>query len=131
MPAAHLAPVDTFESDPAAVAGMFLGTPYLWGGNTAFGVDCSGLVQAAFTACGLPCPADSDMQMSLGSEVTGALRRGDLLFWKGHVAIVVDEARLIHANAHHMAVAFEGIDAAIARIEAQGDGPVLSRRRIG
>jgi NlpC/P60 family/Bacterial dipeptidyl-peptidase Sh3 domain len=130
IPAVHLAPVGEPEADPVAVAEMFLGTPYLWGGNTAFGIDCSGLVQAALLACGTACPADSDMQMSLGDEVTGPLARGDLVFWKGHVAMVVDDTRLIHANAHHMAVAYEGIDEAITRIEAQGDGPVLARRRL-
>ena len=130
VPEGHLAPVDTLESDPASVAQLFLGTPYLWGGNSSFGIDCSGLVQAALLACGIDCPGDSDMQQSLGQEVDGPLQRGDLLFWKGHVAMVVDADRIIHANAHHMAVAYEGIEAAIARIETQGDGPVIARRRL-
>lgn len=130
VPAVHLAPADALENDPVAVAELFLGTPYLWGGNTAFGIDCSGLVQAALLACGIDCPGDSDLQTALGDEVTGDLERGDLVFWKGHVAMVVDADRLIHANAHHMAVAYEGIDDAIARIDAQGDGPVLARRRV-
>lgn len=130
MPTAHLAPADSRETDPVAVAEMFLGTPYVWGGNSAFGIDCSGLIQAALLACGTPCPGDSDMQMSLGDEVEGPLARGDLIFWKGHVAMAVDAARLIHANGHDMAVAYEGIEAAIARIEAQGEGPVLARRRL-
>ncbi|HHS94643.1 MAG TPA: peptidoglycan endopeptidase, partial [Rhodobacterales bacterium] len=89
IPSAHIAPVDTVEADPVNVAEMFVGTPYLWGGNSAFGIDCSGLVQAALTACGQDCPADSDMQMALGAEAQGAYRRGDLLFWQGHVAVVV------------------------------------------
>jgi len=130
VPMAHLRPIDALETDPVAVAARFLGTPYHWGGNSGFGIDCSGLVQAALLACGIDCPGDSDMQMALGEEVTGDLARGDLLFWNGHVAIVVDESRLIHANAHHMAVAYEGIEAAIGRIAAQGDGPVIARRRV-
>ncbi|HHC29286.1 MAG TPA: hypothetical protein ENK80_01805 [Rhodobacterales bacterium] len=88
-------------------------------------------MQAALTACGQDCPADSDMQMALGAEAQGAYRRGDLLFWQGQVAVVVDEARLIHANAHHMAVAYEPIADAISRIGAAGDGPVIAHRRLG
>lgn len=130
VPSAHLAPIGSLEPDPVATAGKFLGTPYLWGGNSAFGIDCSGLVQAALMASGIACPGDSDMQAALGTEATGAHRRGDLIFWKGHVALVVDDATLIHANAHHMAVAYEGIDATIARIAAQGDGEVTARRRL-
>lgn len=130
VPAPHLAPIGSREPDPVATAEKLLGTPYLWGGNSAFGIDCSGLVQAALLASRIACPGDSDMQMTLGDPATGAHQRGDLIFWKGHVAIVVDAACLIHANAHHMAVAYEEIDAAIARIEAQGDGPVIARRRL-
>lgn len=130
VPFAHLAPLDAPDTDPASVAERYLGTPYLWGGNSAFGIDCSGLVQAALLACAIPCPGDSDQQMSLGAEVTGPLARGDLVFWKGHVAMVADATRILHANAHHMAVAYEDTEAAIARIAAQGDGEVLARRRV-
>lgn len=130
VPMAHLRPIAEVESDPVAVAERFLGTPYLWGGNSGFGLDCSGLVQAAFLACGLPCPGDSDMQMSLGEAAEGPARRGDLLFWKGHVAMVADETRIIHANARAMGVTYEDMEAAIARIEAQGDGPVTAHRRL-
>ena len=76
------------------------------------------------------CPGDSDLQMALGVPVEGELRRGDLLFWRGHVAMMVDHETLIHANAHHMAVAYEPLDKAVLRIEAQGDGPVITRRRL-
>jgi cell wall-associated NlpC family hydrolase len=132
VPAAHLAPPDRRETDFVAVAERFVGTPYLWGGKTNLGLDCSGLVQVALTACGVPCPRDSDMQeAALGSPLapSPALRRGDLVFWKGHVAIVRDPATLIHANAFHMAVAVEPIAAAIARIRAAGS-EVSSLRRL-
>ncbi len=133
VPSCHLAPLDAPEADPVAVAARLLGTPYLWGGNSAFGIDCSGLVQIACTACGIACPGDSDMQeAALGAPLgkDAPLRRGDLLFWKGHVAWVADPETLLHANARDMAVAFEPLGQAIARIEAQGDGSVTSRRRL-
>jgi cell wall-associated NlpC family hydrolase len=133
IPAQHLHPIDSHESDPAAIAERFLGTPYLWGGNSRSGIDCSGLVQAALLACGLPCPGDSDLQeQALGMPCPAGTgyKRNDLLFWKGHVALVLDAERLIHANAHQMAVAHEGIPDAIARIKAQGDGPVTAHKRL-
>ena len=134
VPAAHLAPVEMLEDDPVTVATLLLGTPYLWGGNSAFGIDCSGLVQAACLTCGIACPGDSDLQAAgLGAPVTSGSppRRGDLLFWKGHVAWVSGPDMILHANAHHMAVAFEGLAEAVARIEAQGGGPVTGHRRPG
>jgi len=130
VPKPHIRPIERPFSDPVTVAQLFFGTPYLWGGNSAFGIDCSGLVQAAFLACGIDCPGDSDMQMSMGAPASAPYRRGDLLLWKGHVALCVDDEVLIHANAHHMAVAYEPILRAIARIEAQGDGPVTAHRRM-
>lgn len=133
LPAVHARPLSDAANDPAAIAELFLGTPYLWGGNSRFGIDCSGLVQAALTACNLPCPGDSDMQQAetgIALPPSTAPQRNDLLFWKGHVALVVNDTTLIHANAYHMAVAFEGISEAIARIEAQGDGPVTAHKRL-
>jgi cell wall-associated NlpC family hydrolase len=135
LPARHLATIDSIERDFVAVAERFLGTPYLWGGKTCLGLDCSGLVQVALTACGFRCPRDSDMQESaLGEPLAPSthlsrLQRGDLVFWTGHVAIVRDAATLVHANAFHMAVAFEPIAEAIARIRAAG-GEVTSVRRF-
>ena len=131
VPAQHLAPVDSREPDFVAVAERFLGTPYLWGGKTSLGLDCSGLVQVALTACGIACPRDTYMQVTaLGEAVAdGIRRRGDLIFWKGHVAIARDEITMIHANVFHMAVAIEPIDDAIARIR-QKDGDVTSVRRL-
>jgi hypothetical protein len=124
VPARHLAPVDAVAPDMVAVAEQFLHVPYLWGGKTSLGLDCSGLVQLALAACAVPCPRDSAMQEpALGVPLArdlANLRRGDLLFWPGHVAIVRDPATLIHANAFHMAVMIETIDAAITRTAAAG-----------
>ena len=126
VPLKHLVDVHHQERDFIGVAERFIGAPYLWGGKTNFGLDCSALVQLSLTACGVPCWRDSDMQeQSLLPAIEPAadlsnLRRGDLVFWEGHVAIVRDDATLIHANAHHMAVAIEPTGEAVARIRAAG-----------
>jgi len=128
----HLAPVGAgFGRDPAAVAERFLGAPYLWGGRDSLGLDCSGLIQQALYACGRACPRDTDQIAVLGSDVApDALRRGDLVFWRGHVGMMLDKTRLIHANASHMGVAIEPLAEAIVRIEAKGYGRPVSWRRI-
>ncbi len=124
VPLRHLAPVASHDDDFVAVAERFVGVPYLWGGKTSLGLDCSGLVQVALAAAGIVAPRDSDMQeAALGTarpHDLAALRRGDLVFWKGHVAIVRDATTLLHANAYHMAVAVEPIAEAVARIAAAG-----------
>jgi cell wall-associated NlpC family hydrolase len=133
IPKSHLRPVSRPFTDPVTVAQMHFGVPYLWGGNSVLGIDCSGLVQAALLACDITCPGDSDLQRAmLGQDLSEAeeARRGDLYFWKGHVGMVVDTETLIHANAHHMAVVYEPLRQATLRIEAQGDGPVIARKRL-
>ena len=125
LPLQHVGGVDRYVQDFVAVAERFAGTPYLWGGKSSFGIDCSGLVQMALNAAGIPCPRDTDMQQdSLGRPLdaadSGKLQRGDLIFWKGHVAIVRDALTIVHANAHHMATAIENTQQAIARIKAAG-----------
>lgn len=131
--ARHLAPVTRPESDFVAVAEGFVGAVYLWGGKTVLGIDCSGLVQVALSASGHVCPRDSDMQQNaLGTPIDPAtrdLRRGDLVFWKGHVAIVRDPETLLHANAFHMAVALEPLQPALDRIAAR-EGPPLAIKRL-
>jgi len=131
VPAVHLAPIKARAGDFVAVAEMFLNAPYLWGGKTALGLDCSGLVQTALQAAGVTCPRDSDMQeLSLGKPVAlTEMRRGDLIFWKGHVAIVRDAETIIHANAHHMMVAIEDAEGTFARIKAAGS-EVTSVKRV-
>jgi cell wall-associated NlpC family hydrolase len=131
VPTPHLAPVESREADFVAVAERFLGTPYQWGGKTSLGLDCSGLVQLALAACGFACPRDTDMQQVAVGEILadGPRRRGDLIFWRGHVAIARDASAIIHANAFHMAVAIEPIDEAIARIRSS-DGEVTCVRHI-
>lgn len=128
----HLAPAGfDFASDPATVAERHLETPYLWGGRESLGIDCSGLVMQAMLACGRACPRDTDMQEARFTQNADpqALRRGDLVFWRGHVAMMLDADQIIHANAHHMAVAIEPLNTAIARIEAAGSGEPTSYRR--
>ena len=131
IPAFHLAPMANHAGDPVAVAEMFLNVPYVWGGNSAAGIDCSGLAQAALLAAGIPCPGDSDMQRAVGTEIAddSQLQRGDLIFWKGHVALMTAPDRIIHANGATMSVAYEGFAEACARIAAQGEGGLIARRR--
>src|SRR5450755_260819 len=125
LPKLHVAVIDYREPDFVTIAERFVGTPYLWGGKSSFGIDCSGLVQIALNAAGTPCLRDSDMQQdSLGRPLyaaeSGKLQRGDLIFWKGHVAIVRDALTIVHANAHHMATVIENTQEAIARIKSEG-----------
>jgi cell wall-associated NlpC family hydrolase len=124
----HLAPA---EKDFVTVAEHFLGAPYVWGGKTAAGLDCSGLIQTALQATGKAAPRDTDMmEKALGDAVRlSDLRRGDLVFWKGHMGVMLDESRLLHANAFHMAVAIEPLADAIVRIEKIA-GPVTSVKRL-
>ena len=136
VPLRHLVDVHHQERDFVSVAERFIGVPYLWGGKTSLGLDCSALVQLSLTACGAPCWRDSDMQEVSYLPVIkpaadfSSLQRGDIIFWEGHVAIVRDHSTLIHANAHHMAVAIEPIAEAVARIRAAGF-EISSIRRIG
>lgn len=126
VPEMHL--TTTPATDPAEVAQTLLGTPYLWGGNSRWGIDCSGLAQASLLACGIACPGDSDMQEKAFAKVDD-IRRNDLLFWPGHVALALDGEWMIHATANVMAVTVENIASAIARIDAAGEGPFLGARR--
>jgi cell wall-associated NlpC family hydrolase len=130
VPKKHLAVLNTHESDFVAVAERFVGTPYLWGGKSSLGIDCSGLVQVALNACGIPCPRDSDMQeRALGKPASLAgLQNGDLIFWKGHVAIARGRNSMVHANAHHMQVAIEPVGEALSRIGSAGSQVTGVRR---
>jgi Bacterial dipeptidyl-peptidase Sh3 domain/NlpC/P60 family len=126
LPRPHLGGIDEMAADFVAVAERFVGTPYLWGGKCSIGIDCSGLVQVALNAAGTGCPRDSDMQRDgLGRALSPAeskhLQRGDLIFWKGHVAIARDANTIVHANAHHMATMVESTRDAVARIKAAGN----------
>ncbi|HIG20942.1 MAG TPA: peptidoglycan endopeptidase [Henriciella sp.] len=130
----HVQPIDSFADDPADVALRFLHSPYLWGGCESLGLDCTGLTRAAFLACGVTLPRDSDMQFSWCGEAVadwnapGALKRNDLVFWKGHVGIMLDDKMLLHANGYHMAVATEPLLMAIPRIAKEYGEPKGARR---
>jgi cell wall-associated NlpC family hydrolase len=133
VPAPHIAPLDHQGGDFVAHAERLLRAPYLWGGRSADGIDCSGLVQAALECTGVAAPRDSDMQeRELGVAVEGGvgarLQRGDLVFWADHVGIMTNAAALLHANSHHMAVAKEPLALVIARAEAKGSRVTLVRR---
>ena len=133
LAAQHLIPAEHALPDIAATAMLFLGTPYLWGGNTGTGIDCSGLIQMALWAAGHTCPRDSDLQEAqLGLELpeNAPLKRGDLIFWAGHVGMMLDPETLIHANAHHMRVATEPLAGATARIGAREFGEITARKRL-
>ncbi|MBZ6076585.1 C40 family peptidase [Microvirga puerhi] len=134
--APHLTALGTFENDYTAVAERLLHTPYLWGGKTSLGLDCSGLAQTVLAAAGIPAPRDSDMQeQQLGTSVAvtpdlGGLRRGDLVFWKGHVGLMLDATRLIHATGHTMTVTIEPLAVAEERIRLTSYGPISSVKRL-
>ena len=131
VPQFHIAPVSASEPDYVAVAERFYAVPYLWGGKTSVGLDCSALVQLSLEAAGIPAPRDTDLQEAeLGGrwrhvEADAPKRRGDLVFWKGHVGIMTDGEQLLHANAYHMAVELEPLAEAVERIEKTA-GPVTS-----
>ena len=127
--AEHLAPIDQPAADFVAVAEQFVGTPYFWGGRESLGLDCSGLVQQALYASGRACPRDTDQQAALGEPVE-ELRRGDLVFWRGHVAIMINDTDIIHANATRMAVTIEPLAEAVARTSANGGGEPIAYRRL-
>jgi len=133
LPAKHLSPIADHADDFVAVAETFLHAPYVWGGKTAAGIDCSGLVQVALAQTGVEVPRDSDMQSTgIGQKVShdGPFERGDLLFWPGHVGIMTDADTLLHATAFSMQVMQEPIVETRQRIEEKLGLPLQNVRRL-
>ena len=134
--ARHLAALDAPAADFVAVAETLIGAPYLWGGRTSEGIDCSGLIQSALGAAGVHAPRDSDMmEAALGvalpiDDALARLKRGDLIFWKGHVGVMRDAETLLHANGWHMKVVSEPLTEARARIAEKSYGTIMSIRRL-
>jgi cell wall-associated NlpC family hydrolase len=127
----HLAPIGEAAPDFVAIAERFLGAPYQWGGRESLGLDCSGLLQQSLYATGRACPRDSDQQSALGVEIAPTdLRRGDLVFWRGHVSIMLNPTDIIHANGNRMAVTVESLAEAITRTTANGGGDPTAYRRL-
>nr|WP_325253024.1 C40 family peptidase [Amylibacter sp.] len=132
VPAQQVAPVTAVDPDTAQTALRFLGVPYLWGGDSNQGIDCSGLIHAALRAAGRECPRDSDQQAAFFEEIPegSALQRGDLVFWAGHVAMMLDAETIVHANGYHMMVTVEKLDAVAARIQAAEGKEISKRARV-
>jgi cell wall-associated NlpC family hydrolase len=132
----HLLPSGEIQKEFVAVAERLLHAPYLWGGKTSLGIDCSGLVQISLGAAGIDAPRDTDLQeQALGLPIAvdtdlAGLRRGDLVFWRGHVGIMRDETTLLHANAHHMLVASEPLRIARDRTLAKTSQPISAIKRL-
>lgn len=129
----HVAPAGDVEADWVAVAERQIGQPYVWGGRGDGGIDCSGLLQLALGQAGIRIPRDSDLQRdSLGTGIADGdmLRRGDVLFFPGHVGIMLDAERLLHANAWWMSTVVEPLTEVIDRLRPDHEQPVLARRRI-
>lgn len=133
IPVRHVKLKTKFATNPVEVAKLFLNSPYLWGGNTSLGIDCSGLVQVSMLLCGLSCPGDSDQQLAeLGQnlDVGTTQEKGDILFWKGHVALALNARQVLHANAYHMSTVIEELSEVVFRIKKQEGNEIIARKRL-
>ncbi len=133
IPVRHVKLKTEFANNPVEVSKLFLNSPYLWGGNTSLGIDCSGLVQVSMLLCGLSCPGDSDQQLAkLGQNIAvdTAQKKGDILFWKGHVALALNARQVVHANAYHMSTVIEELSEVEFTIKKQEGNEIIARKRL-